>query len=129
MNPFRYLGRAIDRYLRRWRRTEIKADELYRRRVHYSGVQIADSQEEARDLAARDHALVIIRGTDHPKWVVMSCPCGCGEIRRVSVSPKIQPTWRMGLNDDHELSLYPSVWLQSECGAHYILRDNVAVLI
>jgi hypothetical protein len=72
--------------------------------------------------------LALVKGSGGPKWLVFVCPCGCGETRRVSVSPAVHPAWRLVISHDDELSLYPSVWLQSECEAHFILRDNVAVV-
>lgn len=68
-----------------------------------------------------DMALVV-RGK--PRMLVFSCPDGCGDILPVNLDPRADKAWhyyeRRGTR-----SLYPSVWRDEGCGAHFILWDDV----
>ena len=92
----------------------------------YPAVREVGTQAEARAAVEAEDALAIVRGEVGHKWLVMRCPCGCGEIRRVSLSPSVQPAWRYAIDRGGHVSLYPSVDLTSACRAHFILRRNIA---
>ena len=95
--------------------------------VVYSTVKVVDTQDEAAEAAREGNTLALIRGgIQGAKWLVMICPCGCGEIRRISLSKHIQPAWTLMISEDNEISLRPSVYLRGDCHAHFVLRDNVA---
>lgn len=94
--------------------------------VRYHTVLDAASQSEAGSLAARDGVLSIVRGTAGAKWLVLRCPCGCGQIRRVSTAGTVRPNWRLQIDRNGQASLFPSVWLISECRAHFVLRSSRA---
>lgn len=71
---------------------------------------------------AGDYAFVI-RGV--PRSVVMKCPDGCGEIITVNLDRRSGPAWRF-YDKENRLTLYPSVWRQTGCKAHFIVwRDQI----
>lgn len=92
----------------------------------YPAVREVATQAEARAAVEAEDALALVRADVGYKWLVMRCPCGCGEIRRVSLSPSVRPTWRYELDRTGHVSLFPSVDLMSSCRAHFVLRRNIA---
>jgi hypothetical protein len=72
--------------------------------------------------------IALVRGATAFKWLVLCCPCGCGEIRRISTSSTVFPGWYLRYDPKGYASLYPSVVLKTECRAHFILRRNRALL-
>jgi hypothetical protein len=58
-----------------------------------------------------------------PRAVVMMCPDGCGEVLTVNLDARSGKAWRADMRRD-ELSLYPSVWRDDGCGAHFVVWSN-----
>lgn len=100
-----------------------------RKVVRYEKVFTVTTQAEGAEKVIAGNALALVEGATAPKWLMMLCPCGCGEVRRISLSPTIRPAWRLQVAPGMRLSLYPSVWLRGECRAHFVLRDNHALVI
>ncbi|WP_426436029.1 DUF6527 family protein [Bradyrhizobium genosp. P] len=101
----------------------------YRDTVPYGSVRWVESQAEAAPWLADENAIVIVKGTTGPKWLMMNCPDHCGEIGQISLSQATPPTWRFRIEEDGTVSLYPSVWLTSGCGVHFILRHSKALVV
>jgi len=59
-----------------------------------------------------------------PRWLILLCPCGCGEEFPINLDPRAGPAWKLYKNQRTGLSLYPSVWRESECKSHYIIWRN-----
>lgn len=84
------------------------------------------SVEAAREMLTRSDDLVLVeRGTPRSVW--MRCPCGCGSFVPINVDPRIRPHWEFR-KCDGMISVFPSVWRDSDCGAHFILWDNTVWL-
>jgi hypothetical protein len=111
-------------------RTPVTSPEAppLRRAVPYKGLVTARSQLEAAELARQNYLVLVKNDSGNPKWLVMLCPCGCDEVRRISLSQSVKPRWRYHLDDLNRISLYPSVHFRGECAAHFVLRENVAYL-
>jgi hypothetical protein len=73
-------------------------------------------------LKAPGDAVLIERG--RPRLLLLSCPCGCGEHFPINLDPRAGPAWRLYGNPHRGLSLYPSVWRESDCGSHYVIWRN-----
>src|SRR5437764_1110256 len=58
-----------------------------------------------------------------PRAIVMMCPDGCGELLTVNIDARSGKAWRADMRRD-ELSLYPSVWRDDGCGAHFVVWSN-----
>lgn len=97
--------------------------------VRYERVVSVPGQAEGAAAVGAGGVIAIVSGTTGPKWLMLRCPCGCGQVRRVSVSPTVRPSWTLQMSPGSTASLYPSVWLQQECRAHFILRDNLAYVV
>lgn len=65
--------------------------------------------------------VVVARGL--PRAIVMSCPDGCGETLTINLDQRVGPAWRK-YDKDGQLTVYPSVWRDSGCGAHFIVWKN-----
>jgi hypothetical protein len=67
--------------------------------------------------------VLIERGT--PRSVLILCPDGCGETISVNLDKRGGPAWKKYEQGGH-LTLYPSVWKQSGCHAHFIVwKDKI----
>ena len=67
--------------------------------------------------------VLVVRGI--PRGIVMSCPDGCGEHVIINLDRQGGPAWRR-YTSGGKLSIYPSVWRDSGCRAHFIIvRDCV----
>jgi len=67
--------------------------------------------------------VLVVRGT--PRGIVMSCPGDCGEHVIINLDRQGGPAWRR-YTSGGKLSIYPSVWRDSGCRAHFIIvRDRI----
>jgi hypothetical protein len=55
--------------------------------------------------------------------MAIKCPDGCGEVISVNLDPRTGPAWRF-FERANSLTLYPSVWKESGCRAHFILWNS-----
>lgn len=86
------------------------------------GVSEKYSDAVARLNSPGDYVLVV-RGV--PRSVVMVCPDGCGENLTVNLDRRIGKAWRK-YETDGKLTLYPSVWRDTGCRAHFIVwKDHI----
>jgi hypothetical protein len=69
---------------------------------------------ESGDLA------LVVRG--QPRWLVMRCPEGCGEDLSINLDARSGKAWR--LDRRNGLSVFPSIWRESGCEAHFIIWRN-----
>ena len=91
-------------------------------RKSYPSVDVVQSVHEAGEkLARRDSLILVERGTPRSVW--LRCPCGCGESLSINVDERIHPSWHLRRNA-RSITLLPSVWRESGCGAHFILWEN-----
>lgn len=67
-------------------------------------------------------AAIVARGI--PRWLLMRCPCGCGEDIPVNLDPRAGKAWRLYQDPKTGTSLYPSVWRDTGCESHFIIRRN-----
>jgi|SRR6267154_163609 len=63
-----------------------------------------------------------------PRWLVLSCPCGCGAEVPVNLDRRAGPAWRM-YESRKGTSIYPSVWRDTDCKSHFIIwRDSIHMI-
>lgn len=82
------------------------------------------SRGDVRDLLqAPGDAVLIQRGV--PRWLMIKCPCGCGEEIPVNLDKRAGKAWRLYRNKEG-MTLFPSVWRDTGCEAHFIIwRDQI----
>lgn len=62
------------------------------------------------------------------RWLVLSCPCGCGAELPVNLDRRAGPAWRL-YESPKGMSVYPSVWRDTDCKSHFIIwRDHILML-
>lgn len=89
--------------------------------------QTVQSRGEASAfLKAPGDAVLIKRG--RPRWLLLSCPCGCGDEFPINLDSRAGPAWRLYIDKRDKVSLYPSVWRESGCESHYIIWRNKILL-
>ncbi|MBZ9852078.1 hypothetical protein LB565_29300 [Mesorhizobium sp. CA14] len=88
--------------------------------VQFKGT--VERQSEAISLVERPGDVVLVeRGV--PRAFVMKCPDGCGDVLTVNLDSRAGPAWRFYQREDG-LTLFPSVWRDTGCGAHFIVWDD-----
>lgn len=63
-------------------------------------------------------------GDPYPWSLVFICPCGCENEVELNVLPDIKPCWKYSICSGNLISIYPSVWLSNDCGAHFSIRES-----
>ena len=92
-------------------------------RLRFRGT-VSTRGDASAHLKAAGDAVLIERG--RPRFLVLSCPCGCGEEFPINLDPRAGPAWHLYGSSDTSLSLFPSVWRESGCKSHYIIwRDKI----
>ena len=74
-------------------------------------------------------AIVLIMPQNTPKSLKFYCPCGCGELLTINLMPNVAKAWKIGFEVGKGFSLWPSVWRDTGCMSHFILRNNSAWLL
>lgn len=88
----------------------------------FSTVSIVASHDEALKILRRSDTLVIVkRGV--PRSLKLRCPCASGHILTLNLDPSAVHTWHLNVVDG-KVSISPSVWLETDCRCHFILRRN-----
>jgi Family of unknown function (DUF6527) len=90
-------------------------------RVRWLG-QVESRAGVAKILASPGDAILVSRAGHH-RWLIFSCPCGCGTELPVNLDRRTGAAWRL-YNPGPKVTLYPSVWRESGCEAHFILSHG-----
>jgi hypothetical protein len=81
---------------------------------------VVSSRGEATKFVSRPNDAVLVERGE-PRWLVLSCPCGCGEHFPINLDPRAGPAWRIYQPARGQLSVFPSVWRDTGCRSHYII--------
>lgn len=65
--------------------------------------------------------VIVERGV--PRSVLIRCPDGCGDTISVNLDRRSGPAWRK-YERKGKITLYPSVWKQDGCRAHFIVWND-----
>jgi hypothetical protein len=90
------------------------------RRVYYKG-SVSSRNEVGKYLLDPGDFVIIERGV--PRYMVLLCPCGCGDELVINLDKRAGPAWRLYQNFGC-YTLYPSYWKDSGCGSHFIIWNN-----
>lgn len=61
---------------------------------------------------------LVTRG--RPRWLLIRCPDGCGEVLPVNLDRRAGPAWRLDRRGE-DWSVYPSVWRETGCESHFVV--------
>lgn len=101
---------------------------FWHKEVRYREVVKVPDQATALAELAESRIVVVMPG-ETAKSVKFHCPCGCGEVLTVNLMASVAKAWRLTVEPEKGASLYPSVWRDTGCQSHFILRRNVAWLM
>ncbi|MER8469404.1 DUF6527 family protein [Mesorhizobium sp. M1328] len=92
------------------------------RKIRFLGEAQGHRQAEGL-LQGPGDAVIDLRGTE--RGLVMLCPDGCGDVLTVNLDRRSGKAWRLDRRLG-KLTVYPSVWRDSGCRAHFIVwRDQI----
>lgn len=101
----------------------------YLPRRFFGRVELLQKQELYRSARVEDipdnpiGSTLYLVGEGENLWAAaMLCPCGCGERIDLNLLPQVRPRWSADEHEDSTVTLTPSVWRQSGCRSHFILR-------
>lgn len=78
----------------------------------------------------RQGEMLIVGGPGYKKWAYLLCPCGCGAVTMLRLSPPTaRPRWRVTLDRFNRPSVYPSVWRTEGCRSHYWIAAGTLVWV
>jgi hypothetical protein len=92
---------------------------------HYERVIALESLDDVPRELGKD--LYIVRRGQKDRWLVVACPCGCGDKIEANLMRTHYPHWRLKRHNDSTVSLRPSLWVSEErCGSHFwLIRSRV----
>ncbi len=64
-----------------------------------------------------------------PRWLILLCPCGCGAELPLNLDRRAGPAWRLYNSPKKGVSIYPSVWRETDCKSHFIIRRNKIMMM
>ncbi|MGH7207128.1 MAG: DUF6527 family protein [Nitrospiraceae bacterium] len=86
-------------------------------------LQAFEDRSTAAAAAQQAGVAALVRGGGREKWLLMQCPCGCGQQIALNLMQSHSPRWRVSVQSANHFSIHPSVDATS-CGAHFWLRDG-----
>jgi hypothetical protein len=94
-------------------------------RVSYK-TKVFSDRSIALDAAHAGRVLAVVERAGTQKWVLLRCPCGCGEDLALNLMRSHLPVWELAVNGTGQASLHPSVHATT-CGAHFWLRNGTVI--
>lgn len=85
-------------------------------------VTVVTCDEPPERLKAR--RVYVTEGADGPAFGFMRCPCGCGETLHLRFFGDRRPRWSVDSDRQGRASLHPSVWRQTGCKSHFVLKHG-----
>ncbi|HEY5378569.1 MAG TPA: DUF6527 family protein [Pseudolabrys sp.] len=90
------------------------------KKINFKGV--VERHSDAAELVQKPADVALVsRGVI--RSLAIRCPDGCGEVISVNLDERAGAAWRL-FHRHEKLSLYPSVWRESGCKAHFILWND-----
>src|SRR5947208_4568845 len=89
---------------------------------------VVESRSEVGALLSKPgDAVIIQRG--QPRWIMLNCPCGCGEDIPINLDRRAAKAWRYYDGEGRGVTLFPSVWRDTGCQSHFIVwRGRILLL-
>lgn len=98
----------------------------FRRRQSLGDVYYVESMKEVPDNLGK---YVYVVGINKPKWVIINCPCKCGERLAINLMKSHYPRWNLKITDG-VISLWPSLWMQDKkCSSHFWIKESRVIWV
>ena len=73
---------------------------------------------------------VYLVGDDFIPWsATFLCPCGCGEVIKLSLIKNDSPRWQVKLHFNGTVTFHPSIWRNKGCQSHFFLKRGHVVWV
>src|SRR5437867_10290936 len=83
--------------------------------------------EQARSRVRRSGDVAIVhRGI--PRWLVLHCPCGCGDEILLNLDQRVGGAWKF-YTGSLGLTVFPSVWREAGCCSHFVIWQDKIIFI
>lgn len=89
--------------------------------VKYNGCRDAE-QPPAHGTIGEDELHIVSRD-GRKKWMLLRCPCGCGDVITLSLQTVHRPHWSIHEKNGRPY-LFPSVWRDVGCYSHFWIKDG-----
>ncbi|WP_219842584.1 DUF6527 family protein [Acidovorax radicis] len=86
-------------------------------------LQTFEDRRSATAAASRPGVAALVQSGERAKWLLMLCPCGCGQQIALNLMSSHSPRWEVKILSKTSFSVHPSVDATS-CGAHFWLRNG-----
>lgn len=91
----------------------------YCRFIDYGVVELANRPKQIPE-----RTIVIIGSGTKKKWILLMCPCGCGETLTLSLMQSHKPNWKASKDKWSRVTLSPSVWKNDGCRSHFFIKKG-----
>ncbi len=98
-------------------------NKLFHQSKDYKNLIVVDDLDEIdykKEILARKF---IVLGKEKPKWIYFECPCGCRSTIQLNLMKSYFPKWRITINKNKTISIYPSV-INTKCDSHFWINKN-----
>lgn len=72
----------------------------------------------------REPGDVVLVTRGKPRWLLLRCPCGCGQEIPLNLDARAGKAWRLYRGSTSGLTLFPSVWRDTGCESHFVIWRN-----
>src|SRR6266542_2274419 len=116
MGRLSFLVRLKQTMWRLWR--HLTGDSPYYHRFRFVADLSSANQVKKREIA-------FVAESSRLKWLVLLCPCGCGDRISANLMKTHGPFWAVKFENDGSVYVRPSFWVtEDRCGSHFILRKG-----
>jgi hypothetical protein len=71
--------------------------------------------------------LYVVGEGPHLWFIGMLCPCGCGDVLKLSLMEESRSYWTLVLHRDRSITLWPSVAREVGCKSHFNIRRGKVI--
>jgi len=108
-----------------WRQARLPetGNESINEKKHFGAATILEKAPTNAEVNEQDFIIVVYQGID--RWALFKCPCGCGDVISLPLAAPHKPRWSVYVDEKGFASLYPSVWRNTGCMSHFIVRSGI----
>lgn len=71
-----------------------------------------------------EHIIYISKEEGKLTYLLMRCPCGCGDQIELSLIENLSPCWQVVFHWNGTLSITPSIWRRKKCKSHFFYQKG-----